>query len=97
MLITDGVTILRAAEIFCFRPEIRAGPCSLKRPFFERPSRLGALVARDRDAYVYLAESIRKFPPQDELAAMLRDVNFGQVGYCNLSGGITAIHSAWRL
>lgn len=58
---------------------------------------IGALVARDRDAYVYLAESIRKFPPQDELAAMLSDADFGQVGYRNLSGGIAAIHSAWRL
>jgi len=58
---------------------------------------IGALVARDRDAYVYLAESIRKFPPQDELAAMLGDVDFGQVSYRNLSGGIAAIHSAWRI
>ena len=58
---------------------------------------LGALVARDRDAYVYLAESIRKFPPQDELVAMLGDADFGQASYRNLSGGIAAIHSAWRL
>ena len=58
---------------------------------------LGALIARDRDAYVYLAESIRKFPPQDELATMLENADFGQVGYRNLSGGIAAIHSAWRL
>jgi demethylmenaquinone methyltransferase/2-methoxy-6-polyprenyl-1,4-benzoquinol methylase len=58
---------------------------------------IGELVARDRDAYVYLAESIRKFPPQGELAAMLGDANFGQISYRNLSGGIAAIHSAWRL
>ncbi len=58
---------------------------------------IGALVARDRDAYVYLAESIRKFPPQDELAAMLGEADFGQVSYRNLSGGIAAIHSAWRI
>ena len=71
-------------------------------PIYDRYSftvlpRLGALVARDRDAYVYLAESIRKFPPQDELAAMLSDADFDHVGYCNLSGGIAAIHSAWRI
>ncbi|MCZ6453352.1 MAG: class I SAM-dependent methyltransferase, partial [Alphaproteobacteria bacterium] len=41
--------------------------------------------------------SIRKFPPQDELAAMLREVDFGQVSYRNLSAGIAAIHSAWRI
>lgn len=58
---------------------------------------IGALVARDRDAYVYLAESIRKFPLQDELAAMLDDADFDQVSYRNLSGGIAAIHSAWRI
>jgi demethylmenaquinone methyltransferase/2-methoxy-6-polyprenyl-1,4-benzoquinol methylase len=71
-------------------------------PIYERYSftvlpQLGALVARDRDSYVYLAESIRKFPPQDELATMLRDADFDQVSYRNLSGGIAAIHSAWRI
>ncbi len=71
-------------------------------PLYDRYSftvlpRLGALVARDRDAYTYLAESIRKFPPQDELVEMLRDAGLDQVSYRNLSGGIAAIHSAWRL
>ncbi len=71
-------------------------------PLYDRYSftvlpRLGALVAHDRDAYTYLAESIRKFPPQDELAQMLRDAGFDQVDYRNLSGGIAAIHSAWRI
>lgn len=71
-------------------------------PVYDRYSftvlpQLGAMVARDREAYVYLAESIRKFPPQDELAAMLHEVDFGQVSYRNLSAGIAAIHSAWRI
>lgn len=71
-------------------------------PVYDRYSfsvlpRIGALVARDRASYVYLAESIRKFPPQDDLAAMLRAANFDQVSYRNLSGGIAAIHSAWRI
>ena len=71
-------------------------------PLYERYSftvlpRLGAWVARDRDAYVYLAESIRKFPPQDELAEMLEGSGLAQVGYRNLSGGIAAIHSGWRI
>ena len=71
-------------------------------PLYDRYSftvlpQLGALVARDRESYVYLAESIRKFPPQDELATMLRDADFDQVGYRNLSAGIAAIHSAWRI
>ncbi|NKB49188.1 MAG: bifunctional demethylmenaquinone methyltransferase/2-methoxy-6-polyprenyl-1,4-benzoquinol methylase UbiE [Alphaproteobacteria bacterium] len=71
-------------------------------PLYDRYSftmlpQLGALVARDQDSYVYLAESIRKFPPQEELATMLRDAGFDQVSYRNLSAGIAAVHSAWRI
>ena len=58
---------------------------------------LGRVVARDADAYRYLAESIRRFPPQQELAAMIRDAGFERVQVHNLSGGIAAIHSAWRI
>lgn len=58
---------------------------------------LGKWVAKDRDAYVYLAESIRTFPSQEELAARIRATGFGQVSYRNLSGGIAALHSGWRI
>ena len=58
---------------------------------------LGGLVAGDRDAYQYLVESIRRFPPQEELAAMIADAGLGQVKFRNLSGGIAAMHSAWRI
>jgi len=58
---------------------------------------LGAAVAGDRDAYRYLAESIRRFPSQEELAAHLRAAGFAQVRFRNLSGGIAALHSAWRI
>ena len=58
---------------------------------------LGSAVAGDRHAYRYLAESIRRFPPQDELAAMLHAAGFEQVRYRNLTGGIAALHSAWRV
>ena len=57
----------------------------------------GRWVARDEASYRYLAESIRTFPDQDELAAMLRDAGFARVTVRNLSGGIAAIHSGWRL
>lgn len=59
--------------------------------------RLGQVVARDRDAYQYLVESIRRFPPQQELAAMMEEAGLEQVRWRNLSGGIAAIHSGWRL
>jgi demethylmenaquinone methyltransferase/2-methoxy-6-polyprenyl-1,4-benzoquinol methylase len=58
---------------------------------------LGQWVAGDRDAYRYLVESIRRFPPQDELAGLIGDAGFSQVRYRNLTGGIAALHSAWRL
>jgi len=58
---------------------------------------LGARVAGDRDAYEYLVESIRRFPSQEALAAQIAASGLGQVRYANLSGGIAAIHSAWRI
>jgi demethylmenaquinone methyltransferase/2-methoxy-6-polyprenyl-1,4-benzoquinol methylase len=54
---------------------------------------LGKLIAGDEQSYRYLAESIRKHPPQDELAEMMRDAGFDQVRYRNLTGGIVAIHT----
>ena len=59
--------------------------------------RIGQLVAQDRDSYQYLAESIRMFPDQPTLAAMMRRAGFGRVEVRNLSGGIAAIQSGWRL
>jgi len=59
--------------------------------------RLGALVAHDAESYQYLAESIRTFPDQETLAAMMRKAGFGRVTYQNLSGGIVAIHEGVRL
>jgi demethylmenaquinone methyltransferase/2-methoxy-6-polyprenyl-1,4-benzoquinol methylase len=59
--------------------------------------RLGRLVARDADSYRYLAESIRMFPDQERLAGMMRTAGFARVDVRNLSGGIAAIHSGWRL
>jgi len=58
---------------------------------------LGAMVAGDEAAYRYLVESIRRFPDQQSFASMIERAGFGQVKYRNLSGGIAAIHSAWRL
>ena len=58
---------------------------------------LGERVAADRDSYVYLAESIRKFPDQKTYAAMIGDAGLGQIKVRNLSGGIAALHSAWRI
>ncbi len=58
---------------------------------------MGRIVAGDRDAYVYLVESIRRFPAQEELAARLAAAGLERASYRNLSGGIAALHSAWRI
>jgi demethylmenaquinone methyltransferase/2-methoxy-6-polyprenyl-1,4-benzoquinol methylase len=57
---------------------------------------IGNLVAGDKEAYRYLAESISRFPAQEELAAEMREAGLDLVEYRSLSGGIVAIHSAWR-
>lgn len=58
---------------------------------------MGQLVANDRDSYQYLVESIRRFPDQDSFAAMIGQAGFGRVSYRNLSMGIAALHSGWKL
>lgn len=58
---------------------------------------MGQIVANDRASYQYLVESIRKFPDQESFAAMIRQAGFGQVKYRNLSMGIAALHSGWKI
>ena len=57
---------------------------------------MGRLVANDEDSYRYLAESIRRHPPQDELKGMMEAAGFDRVGYRNLNAGIVAIHTGYR-
>lgn len=58
--------------------------------------RLGAMIAGDEASYRYLAESIRKHPPQRELQAMMDSAGFSRASYRNLSAGIVAIHTGYR-
>jgi demethylmenaquinone methyltransferase / 2-methoxy-6-polyprenyl-1,4-benzoquinol methylase len=58
---------------------------------------IGGRVASDAESYQYLSESIRMFPDQETLAGMLRAAGFARVGVENLTGGIAAIHSGWKL
>jgi demethylmenaquinone methyltransferase/2-methoxy-6-polyprenyl-1,4-benzoquinol methylase len=58
---------------------------------------LGGLVAGQSEAYRYLVESIRRFPDQKSFTRLIEDAGFERVRYRNLSGGIAAIHAAWRL
>ncbi len=59
--------------------------------------KIGELVAKDRDSYQYLVESIRQFPKQAELSTRLETAGFENVKVVNLSGGIAAIHIGNKL
>ena len=59
--------------------------------------RMGQMIANDRDSYQYLVESIRRFPDQDTFARMIGGAGFEQVNYRNLSMGIAALHSGWKI
>ncbi len=58
---------------------------------------LGRMVTGDAESYLYLVESIRRFPRPQDFAEMLRAAGFARVAYKTLSGGIVALHSGWRL
>jgi demethylmenaquinone methyltransferase/2-methoxy-6-polyprenyl-1,4-benzoquinol methylase len=53
---------------------------------------IGKIVAKDKESYQYLVESIRQFPTQDKLAKKMYNANFSNIEYQNLTGGIAAIH-----
>ena len=58
---------------------------------------IGELVARDRESYQYLVESIRMHPDQEALKALMVGAGFSRVEHFNLSGGIAAIHRGFNL
>lgn len=59
--------------------------------------RMGQAIAGDRDSYQYLVESIRNFPDQSTFASMISQAGFANVKYRNLSMGIAALHSGWKI
>ena len=59
--------------------------------------KIGEFVAKDKDSYQYLVESIRMFPPQAELVAMMEKAGFARARYDNLTFGTVAIHQGWRI
>lgn len=64
---------------------------------FKLIPRMGKWLAGDAEPYQYLVESIRQFPTQEKFAGMLKDAGFGNITYTNLTGGVVAIHSGWKL
>ncbi|MET8430860.1 MULTISPECIES: demethylmenaquinone methyltransferase [unclassified Nocardia] len=58
---------------------------------------LARAVSSNPDAYVYLAESIREWPNQPQLALRIADAGWSSVQWRNLSGGAVALHRAYKL
>jgi len=58
---------------------------------------MGKLIANDRDSYQYLVESIRKFPDQETFLEMVKIAGFENAKYRNLTMGIAALHSGWKI
>jgi len=58
---------------------------------------MGKLITGNAEPYRYLVESIRKFPDQRHFSRMIESAGFDRVSHQNFTGGIVAIHSAWRL
>ncbi|QKV19749.1 bifunctional demethylmenaquinone methyltransferase/2-methoxy-6-polyprenyl-1,4-benzoquinol methylase UbiE [Oricola thermophila] len=64
---------------------------------FNAIPQIGQIVTGDGEPYRYLVESIRKFPNQENFAALIRQAGFSRVTYTNYTGGIVALHSGWKL
>lgn len=64
---------------------------------FNAIPKIGELITGDMDAYQYLVESIRKFPNQQDFATLIQQANFSHVSYRNLTNGVVAMHSGWKL
>ncbi len=59
--------------------------------------KIGKVVAKDEESYQYLVESIRKFPPQENLKQRMEQAGFTKVSYENLTFGVAAIHFGIKL
>lgn len=58
---------------------------------------MGKMITGHAEPYQYFVESIRKFPNQERFAEMVETAGFQRVAYRNLTGGIAAIHSGWKM
>ncbi len=59
--------------------------------------RMGKLIANDSESYQYLVESIRNFPDQETFLNMVKTAGFENAKYRNMTLGVAALHSGWKL
>jgi len=64
---------------------------------FKLLPKIGELVANDGESYQYLAESIRMHPDQSTLKEMMEEAGFERCQVNNLTGGIVAVHTGYKL
>jgi demethylmenaquinone methyltransferase/2-methoxy-6-polyprenyl-1,4-benzoquinol methylase len=64
---------------------------------FNAIPRIGRVVTGEAEPYQYLVESIRKFPNQQDFAAMITKAGFSRATFTNFTGGIAALHSGWKI
>ncbi len=64
---------------------------------FNMIPKMGKVIANDEASYQYLVESIRQFPKQEQFLEMIRKGGFSQTSYRNLTLGISALHSGWKI
>ena len=64
---------------------------------FNAIPQFGRAITGDGEPYRYLVESIRKFPNQQDFAAMIEAAGLSRVKWTNFTGGVAALHSAWKL
>jgi demethylmenaquinone methyltransferase/2-methoxy-6-polyprenyl-1,4-benzoquinol methylase len=93
--------VLRPGGRFLCLEFSRPGPAALRRLYdaysFKVIPAVGQLVAGDRAAYDYLVESIRRFPDQARLSALMGKAGFSRVSASNFSGGVCALHQGWAI
>ena len=58
---------------------------------------LGELIAKDKNSYKYLVESIQVHPDQEEISSMMKNAGFRKIKYTNLSFGIAAVHVGYKI
>ena len=100
-VIAEARRVLKPGGRFCVLEFSRVQIAALSPIYdlwsFQVLPRLGKAVANDAESYQDLAESISMMPDQETLAGMFRRAGLGRVKVRNLSGGIAAIHTGWRL
>src|SRR5436190_5594043 len=79
------------------RPVTQALAAAYDTYSFKVIPRIGQWVARDRESYQYLVESIRRFPDQRAFAQMIEKAGFGTGGWTNFTGGVAALHHGWAI